>query len=362
MAKRLAITGVSSMQAWDEGAKTYARPTRLRSVASFAASASDLAAFTTLPQGCTTPVEILVGDIAKRSKTRLWRACLKKDPLPSGSLWDLGDNRCLTAPEYFFLRTAPRLSFAQAVLLGMEICGHYSTLMSAPYRKYCDMVRREQGGSLLANPWPPTEWEMSVEHQRQLMQLGFISRPSLASGDGLRDYLSRALSEGSHSRAILAARHIKDGSRSPMESRLYARYCLPRRYGGLSLLPVELNRTFTLSADVAKTIGVTHFSVDLYWPTASIAIEYQGKEVHSGLTAEQRDRLKRNILEVEGVRILSIDAAQYDNKSVLELYGSEIAAGMGKASWELKPRRGEQQKRYALADELRDWESDLYRV
>ena len=360
MAKKLVITGTSAMQAWDEGVGAYARPTRVRSSAQFATTAAELAEFTTLPQGCTQPVEILVGDAANRTRTARWHANLRQSPLPAGELYDIGGDRLLTSPGLFFLQTAPKLTFVQAVLLGMELCGYHSTLMSAPYRAYCDEVRCEQG-ALLTNPWPPTEWDMSLDHQRELMELGFVIRAPLTDAGSLFEFAQRIYAEHSRSRAVAAARYVAGKSRSPMESRLYIRYCLPRRYGSLGLVPVELNREFKLSAEIAQATGITDYSVDLYWPKGGIAIEYQGKQVHAGLSAEEKDRLKRNILETTGVRIISIDSTQFANEDVLSLYGNEIAKSMGIAAWKLKPRKGEQAKRNALSDELRMWDADLYR-
>jgi hypothetical protein len=126
-------------------------------------------------------------------------------------------------------------------------------------------------------------------------------------------------------------------------------------------VPVELNRGVKLSAEIAQATGITDYSVDLFWPKGGIAIEYQGKQVHAGLSAEEKDRLKRNILETTGVRIISVDSTQFANEDVLSLYGNEIAKSMGIAAWKLKPRKGEQAKRNALSDELRMWDADLYR-
>ncbi|MDO4399704.1 MAG: hypothetical protein Q4D27_02005 [Coriobacteriia bacterium] len=361
MTKKLVITGVSAMQAWDEGARPYARPSRVRSPNSFAAASSELAEFSALPQGCVNPVEILVGSDSSYHRTHRWRAHVQRSPLPPNSILDIGLNRCMTSPEFFFLRTAPKLSLVQAVLLGMELCGWYSTLMSAPYRQHCDKVRTEQGGALLMNPWPPTAWDLSLEHQRDLMKNGFVVRPPLTDAASLREYLHRALSEKSNSRALVAARYVADNSRSPMESRIYARYCLPRRYGGFNLVPVELNREFELSPEVAQAIGIEKYSVDLYWPRGKLAIEYQGRYAHSGLNAEQRDRLKRNILETEGVRIISIDSSQYAKGDILDIYAGEIASSMGIEAWRMKPSAAEQRKRLELINELESWDVDLYR-
>ena len=156
-------------------------------------------------------------------------------------------------------------------------------------------------------------------------------------------------------------RLVKADSRSPMESRLYERYCFPRRYGGMNLLPVELNRAFDLTPEVREAVGIEHYSVDLYWPKGSIAIEYEGNHAHSGLSAEQKDRLKRNVLDVAGVRVISIDRRQYGNEDVLELYGREIAKSMGIPAWRLKLSAKERVARYALIDQLNDWDVDLYR-
>ena len=361
MGKNLAITDASSMQAWDEGADAYARPTRLCNPSAFAATSDELDAFTQLPQGCTLPVDILVGDAGNRVKSKEWYAHVRTGRLPAGSLLGIGQHRYLTTPAFFFLKTAARLSLVQAVLLGMELCGFYSTLMSVPYWEHCDRIRGEQGGVLLSQPWPPESWDMSYEHQKDLMDSGFVTRPPLVDSAGLAKYVQSALSDKSNSVARTALPFIADNSHSPMESRLYARYCLPRRYGGLNLTPVVLNQVFELSPEIAQAIGITHYSVDLFWPQGAIAIEYQGRHAHSGLSAEQKDRLKRNILQSEGVRIISIDRAQYSNEDMLDYYGMEIAKSMGIAERKLWPAPREQSKRFALSEELRSWDFDLYR-
>jgi very-short-patch-repair endonuclease len=173
--------------------------------------------------------------------------------------------------------------------------------------------------------------------------------------------LQRNLSANSNSRALVAARLLRADSHSPMESRLYARYCLPRRYGGLNLLPVELNKKLELPERIYRASGISRYSVDLYWPKAHIAIEYEGAGAHSGLSAEERDRLKRNILEVTGVRIISIDKQQYRKEDMLELYGIEIAKAMGIKPWRIKPKANEIAARYALIDAVSNWDADLYR-
>jgi len=361
MAKHLVITGVSAIQAWDGGVRDFARSSRLRSTASFAATAQDLADFDALPQGCTEPVEILVGSAANRLHTSRWQASLRSTPLPVGSLYDVGGGRCITSPELFFLQTAPKLSMAGAVLLAMELCGYYSTLMSVPYRKYCDELARSGLYPRNAAPWPPESWGLSYEHQKDLMDLGFVNREPLTDPKKLRAYVERALSAGSHSRALVALQYAAAPSRSPMESRLYARYCLPVRYGGLNLTPVELNWEIELPEDIAAATGRTHYSVDLYWPDGGIAIEYQGDFAHSGLSAEQRDRLKRNILETTGIQIISIDKRQYANEELLDLYGRQIAKRLKIKRSRMGSGPKHRIARSALITELDAWDNDLYR-
>ena len=361
MEKQLVLTGTSAMQAWDGGVGAYARPTRLVSPAKFAASAAELAEFGTLPQGCTEPVQILVGSASNRARTSRWQASARQAPLPPGTLRDIGGNRCIVSPEFFFLQVAPKLSMAGAVLLGMELCGYYSTLMSVPYRKHCDELARSGQLRGAATPWPPVSWDLPVEKQRELMDLGFMTREPLTDPKKMQAYLQRALADGSDSRALTALRHVAAPSRSPMESRLYARYCLPLKYGGLNLLPVVLNWDIELPEEIVSATGRTHYSVDLYWPDAKIAIEYQGEFVHSGLTAEQRDRLKRNLLQTKGIRIISIDKQQYGNEDLLELYGRDIAKRLGVKPSRLGSSPKHQIARNALITELDAWDYDLYR-
>ena len=361
MVKHLVITGTSAMQAWDGGVRDFARPSRLRSTANFAATAQELADFDALPQGCTEPVRILVGSDANRLRTGRWEAIYRNSPLPAGSLWDIGGNRCIVSPEFFFLKTAPRLSVAGAVLLGMELCGYYSTLMSVPYRKYCDDLARAGKYPRGSAPWPPESWDLTYDQQKNLMELGFVKREPITDPKRMRAYLQRALSDNSNSRALAALRYVAAPSRSPMESRLYARYCLPLMYGGLNLKPVELNAEIELSEEIVSVTGITHYSVDLYWPDAGIAIEYQGDFAHSGLTAEQRDRLKRNILETKGIRIISIDKRQYANEDLLDMYGRDIAKGLGVRPARMGTSAKHRIARNALLSELDSWDYDLYR-
>jgi hypothetical protein len=46
---------------------------------------------------------------------------------------------------------------------------------------------------------------------------------------------------------------------------------------------------------------------------------------------------------------------------MLELYGREIAKSLGIEEWLLKPKPGEQLRRYELIHDLRAWDFDLYR-
>lgn len=360
LSKRLCITGLSAIQACDEGALSYAKHSRVRSTSSFAQAAADLDSYA-IPAGCTSPIEIIVPDDNHRPRNNRWRAYRRTEPFPLQSLLDIGDDRLLVSPGYFFLKTAPQLKFVQAVLLGMELCGYYSTLMSVPYRQYRDELIRNREIDVAGKPWPPSAWEMSLDHQRDLLDNGFVVREPLLKSNELRAYLSQALSEKSNSRALVASRQVMDDSRSPMESRLYARYCLPRRYGGLNLRPVKLNSVIEVPREYAVASSVSRYSVDLYWPKAGIAIEYQGSFAHSGLTAEQRDRLKRNILQATGIRIISIDSRQYANEDVLDLYATEIARGMGMFPSELKLQPREMKARLELLDIVTSWDSDLYR-
>ncbi|MDO4532659.1 MAG: hypothetical protein Q4C36_02950 [Coriobacteriia bacterium] len=356
----LVIANTSAMQALDEGAGSFAHPSLVRSPSSFASSAAELNSFETLPTGCTTPVEVLVGNRTRLNTTQ-WKAHYNTAKLPAGSLLDIGHDRLLTSAERFFLKTAPHLSVTRAILLGMELCGWYSTLMSKPYQEYCNQLIRAREISLDTKPWPPVDWGMSLEHQRDLMRNGFITRKPPTTPKRLADYLSRALSNNSNSRALVASRLLQANSHSPIESRLYARYCLPKRYGGLNLKPVELNVEIPLAPDLAAAIGIDKYTIDLLWPPAHIGIEYEGKPSHSGLTAEQKDRLKRNILEVAGIRIISIDGKQYANEDVLELYARQIAKGLGIPKWKLNAKPTERLARFELIDDLCSWDYDLYR-
>ena len=96
--RRLVIANVSAMQALDEGAGFYARPSQVRSPATFASTAAELHSFTALPSGCTVPIEALVGT-KTRLNTNEWRASHRGSPLPPGSVLEIGQDRFLTSED-----------------------------------------------------------------------------------------------------------------------------------------------------------------------------------------------------------------------------------------------------------------------
>ena len=163
-------------------------------------------------------------------------------PVPKGSFETISGTTRMSTPEYFFLRKSNQLPFAEAVSMGMELCGKYRTSLT--------QYDRGEGYDFLK-----------------------YSRTSKAA---LRRYLrdTHGTKEGKRAKRIL--RHVVDDCSSPMSCYLYLLLCLPRSQGSYGLERIHTWGAYTTEHGFLPASSGEYMLYDLFWPNKFVAMQYTG--------------------------------------------------------------------------------------
>ena len=222
-------------------------------------------------------VHILVSDAESRRNTQRVQCHVWSGKLPHGSVCRVKRGVYIASPEFCFLQMAPTLDFTHLVELGCELCGLYSTGFNERNRGFADL------------PEP------------------------LTTVDKLCSFLVRAKGLYGANIARKAMRFILNRSRSPRESKLAISMALPRRKGGQSCLPIELNYVVPLTGEHRKAAGKGHYKIDAYFPGGMLGFEYYGKDGHTGTVREVKDIRRESILNDKGIAIHVVTKSQAEN-------------------------------------------------
>ena len=215
-------------------------------------------------------------------------------PLPERSFYRLGDEEIYVAsPELCLLQLAVRLSEAQAAKLALEMCGKYAI------DPLCD------------DP-------------------GMCKRPPLTAAAKLNAFAARMYTSNSRAHAVHFLRWVADNAASPRETALYLLLCMPPRFGGYGLAIPELNKRFKFNQKDRLLISADHFDCDLYWPNNRIAVEYDSALHHTAQEKQERDAIRRNMLEYKGITVITATRAQVSRESEFDKLARQIARAVGK--------------------------------
>ena len=150
--------------------------------------------------------------------------------------------------------------------------------------------------------------------------------------------------------ALKALDYILENSNSPMETVLAMLLCLPCRYGGFGLPKPRMNYAIKLASAQARAVGHSMFICDLYWAFASFALEYYGREWHTGVEQVAYDARRMGELQYCGVEISVVTFEQIASPGQVELLASKVAKRLGVRL--RKPSEGCVQMRRALHERL----------
>lgn len=255
---------------------------------------------------------------------------IKRTLLPEKSFYRLDDNVYVASPELCLMQLATKLTEPQVVKLALEMCGTYAI----------DETANDDSGFY--------DWREEDD------DAGIIKRPPLTTAARLKAYASKLYRPNSKARSVHFLRYVVNGSASPRETALYMLLCMPLRFGGYGLAIPELNRRIKLTLQEQLMVGARHFDCDLYWRSKHTAVEYDSKKHHSAEEKQQRDAIRRNMLQYKGTRVIVATRIQVNKEGRFDSLARQIGRAIGKRF--RTPTREHILARQQLREVLFDWD------
>ena len=214
-------------------------------------------------------IDVLVHNRKNRPRTELAQGHVCSSVLPEGSIWQARTpGLYVCSPELLFAQMSRTVSYAEACLLALELCG---TFTMRPNMDDC-----------LYEIAPLT----SVARMAKML-------------DALGGF-------GSDSIARQVLKIVKDNSASRMESRTFVALAAPRAQGGFALPVPEINGPVTINDEQVRFLNSTGLSCDLYWRDANLAVEYDSKTHHGSSKDLSHTLDRRTVLNDLGIRVVSM--------------------------------------------------------
>ncbi|MDR1796674.1 MAG: hypothetical protein LBR44_04400 [Clostridiales Family XIII bacterium] len=208
--------------------------------------------------------------------------------LPEGAVVQRRGN-LVASPPLLFLQLASELDFHRLVLLGLQMCAH------PPGRPFDAITSKEA-------------------------LLSFIERMNVQKAYRLRG----------RAKALRALKYVENGSNSIMESLVFMMLTLPNAHGGFGLKGACFNHEIPLAPEAARRLGQRRCFVDLYYPVAKWALEYDSFQHHSSPAEQGKDALRASALERRGVGVVHLNTIQLYDAKAFEEFAYNLASRLGK--------------------------------
>lgn len=239
-----------------------------------------------------SPIRLMVPTDRFRLLRALFKYSVQSQALPADCFRRFSASICIASPELCLLESQSAYSRFRLMELAMELCGRYALVPEAPR--------------------------------------GFVPRDyQLATVDSIRTFAKRIPHINGSRRLLDICKYIKDGSRSPMETREYLLACLPKRYGGYGLPRPLLNVRIELSPDEQREVGRKYLECDEHWEKEHVVIEYDGHDDHESREARAKDALKRNLLTSRGYQVFIITGKQILDENAFDAVMRNVASSLG---------------------------------
>lgn len=162
--------------------------------------------------------------------------------LPAGSVLWLDEHATMVCPELLFLQMADSFSLPALVMLGYELCGHFSRDARNPLRGKVS-----------------------------------LDVPAATSVERLRDYLSKSKGLWGIKQARIALQYLSNNALSPMEAVLATAYWLPSEEAGYGMGPITLNERVRVG-EAGELRRTRSRYPDLSFSFAPLGINYDGAD------------------------------------------------------------------------------------
>lgn len=237
------------------------------------------------------PLHVLVPSKNAVNGIRSVSCHVRSAPLPVGSFIRADNDLLICSPELCFAQMASIMPFANLVKLGFELCALYSL--------------QPNGQASYQRTLPPT------------------------TPRALGSYLKRCNGMKGLADARKAVRAIATASGSPMETALAIVLSLPLRHGGYGLPRPSMNYRIDTRRRMRRSAEKRYYLCDLYWPEASIALEYDSDLEHTGPERIASDALRRNDLAALGVTMITATRDQVMDAGKLDSLARQIGRMLG---------------------------------
>ena len=219
------------------------------------------------------PLHILVPNQQSRVRSKVVVAHVAWRDMPAGSVLWLDEHSSIVCPELLFLQMAGSFSLSALVMLGMELCGHFSRRADEP-----------------------------------LMGDVVDGIPAVTSVERLESYLAGVKGASGLTQARKALEYVRDHAMSAPEAVLATVLGLPTAEGGYGLGPVSLNDRVELD-DSDSLSKVRNRYPDLMFGFAPVGLNYDGAkhfdivdlmvaaEVFARADAPERDKAREVLRE-----------------------------------------------------------------
>ena len=244
-----------------------------------------------LPAGIPMPLHCVSSSTSTPRSAEFRKPHLCRLPLSGNALQRWNESILLSSPSLAFIQEASMRSFVDTLVLGFELCGTYQQKTLATSTVY------------------GTQPLTSVRKIR-----GFLERNSRLFGA---------------QRARAAASYLVDGSASPRETQAALLLGLPAFYGGYGLGMPSMNYEISCTPQATAISGRRTLRCDLFWPEASIAVEYQSREFHSGDLCRIRDSRRTNALQAMGIAVVGLTNNELESVEATDVIVETVRKAQG---------------------------------
>ena len=282
-------------------------PSRVRTLSGGAPTAGKIRKFRSEhPDLALENIDVIVSYEDRRVLSGV-KVHVKRKPLPDRSFYRLDDDVYVASPELCLMQLATKLSEPQIVKLALEMCGAYAI-----------------------DPASVDDYGMFDLGEQDDESPGIVKRPPLTSSSKLKAYAKRLFTAESRARSVHYLRYVVDGSASPRETALFMLLCMPVRFGGYGFAIPELNRRIKLTAVEQLMVGAHHFDCDLYWSKKNIAVEYDSKTHHTLQEKQERDAIRRNMLQYKDVQVIVATRIQVNKATLFDGLARQVGRAIRK--------------------------------
>ena len=294
-----------------------------------------------VPEGLSPPVNLLIGTLGARRKSKMVRPRVYTRPVPEWGFIETGNGVTVCSPAFCFFQMAAELPLLRLIELGYELCGSYSLPVGEsenlnpgskaagnPGSKAIGKVS-EAEQKAIGNPGSKAAGRVSEAEQKAADKLQY-SRTPLTNIKALTAFAPRMKGAKGYKNAKRALHYIIDGSASPMETILVMMLTLPHKLGGYGLPKPEMNKRIEIGKAAKHRPDRAFYKCDLIWEKAAFAVEYDSDMFHAGADRIAEDSMKRFDMSVLGIEPISLTNRQIRNAVEFDAFAKLIAAKLGK--------------------------------